>query len=253
MRAQPRAVDPPPPPPDLLVGASLLLDFDGTLVEIAERPDAIVVDARLTSLIDRLSAALPGRVAIVSGRALDEIDRLIGAGSLAIGGSHGVELRLPDGRRSGPRPPAGLAQVVAAMRELQAVHPLLVVEEKPFGAALHYRTAPEAEAACRSLAAELAGRDGWALQEGKMVAEVRAAGQDKGAALRTLMREPPMLGTVPVFIGDDHTDETAFAAATELGGAGILVGPPRPTAALYRLDDVSAVRAWLLQAAGESA
>jgi trehalose 6-phosphate phosphatase len=239
----------PAPPAALLDGATLFLDFDGTLVAIAERPDAVVVDDRLDRLMERLNEALTGRIAIISGRAMAEIDQLLARGRFAVGGSHGLELRWPDGRLSAPTPPEGLDEIVAEMRALQAIHPGLVVEVKPFGVGLHYRGAPAAEAEARALAARLADRAGVSLQTGKMVFEIRATGQDKGAALKSLMEDPAMQGTRPVFIGDDDTDEAAFRAATSLGGVGILVGPQRPTAASYRLDDVAATHDWLEQAA----
>ncbi len=245
----PAADDGRPPPVDLLNGASLFLDFDGTLVAIAERPDAVEVDAALDSLLDRLGRVLAGRVAIISGRALAEIDRLIARGRFAIGGSHGLELRWPDGRLDAPAVPECLEEIIAEMRSLQATYPELVVEEKPFGAALHYRQLPTAEPECRALAARLARHEGFALQSGKMVFEIRAAGHDKGSAVRALMGDPALTGSRPIFIGDDDTDEAAFRAVAELGGAGILVGPGRGTAARYRLADVPATHQWLHHAA----
>jgi trehalose 6-phosphate phosphatase len=237
------------PPPTLLRNASLFLDFDGTLVAIVDRPDAVTVGPPLERLISRLREALAGRIAILSGRALAEIDRLLVHGRFAVGGSHGLELRWPDGRLDTPVPPAMLADIVAQMRAVQARHPGVIVEEKPFGAALHYRAAPAAEDACRTLAVTLAQQDGLSLQTGKMVFEIRVTGPDKGGALRALMGDATMRGTTPVFIGDDETDEAAFRAAAALGGAGILVGPSRPTAARYRLDDVAATQDWLERAA----
>jgi len=237
------------PPVDLLRGSSLFLDFDGTLVEIVERPDAVAVDAALTILMEKLAVGLQGRLAIVSGRPRAEIDALFRARELAVSGSHGLELRWPDGRVAAPAAPSGLGQVIAEMRALAAAHPGTLVEEKPFGAALHYRGAPGAEADCRVLAERLATSSGFALQRGKMVFELRVPGADKGVALERFMREPPMRGTRPVFIGDDLTDEHAFAAAAAFGGDGILVGPARGTAAHYRLTDVQETRAWLTAAA----
>src|SRR5690606_34802401 len=102
---------------------------------------------------------------------------------------------------------------------------------------------------CASLAASRAETHGLELQPGKMMVEVRAGGGDKGTAIRRLMREPDMAGTRPVFMGDDHTDEPGFAAASALGGAGILVGEQRDSAALYRLDGVEDTLAWLERAA----
>lgn len=238
------------PPIDLLRGASLFLDFDGTLVDIAERPDAVMVDAPLVTLLGRLANRLDGRLAIISGRPRAEIDALFGGHRFAVGGSHGLELRWSDGRLDAPAPPAGLHRVIAEMRPLAETHPGILIEEKPFGVALHYRAAPEAEADARALAGRLAAETGLSLQIGKMVVELRLAGADKGAALDTFMTEPPMRGTRPVFIGDDSTDEAAFAAAARAGGHGILVGAG-PTVAHYVLPDVPTTRAWL-QAAGEA-
>lgn len=238
----------PAPPISLLRGASLFLDFDGTLVPIAARPDQVVVDARLRALIGRLLVALEGRVAILSGRSISNIGALLG-GSLLIGGSHGLELRWPDGRARSPEPPAALAQLAEAMEALRSRYPDLLVEEKPFGVALHYRQVPEAEPACRSLAVALAEAPGLTLQPGKMMVEVRVAAGDKGDALAAFMDEPPMAGARPVFLGDDLTDEPGFARAAALGGVGVMIGAREETAARYRLADVGAALDWLTLAA----
>jgi trehalose 6-phosphate phosphatase len=135
------------------------------------------------------------------------------------------------------------------MERLASERAGLIVEDKPLGAALHYRQTPEAEAACVELASALAEEHGLHLQPGKMMVEVRTPGGDKGSAIERLMREPDLQGARPIFMGDDVTDEPGFAAAAGLGGAGILVGDERPTAALYRLDGVASALAWL-EAAG---
>jgi len=233
------------PPADLLVGASLFLDFDGTLVDIVDRPDAVAVDAPLAMLMEELADRLQGRLAIISGRPRAEIEALFGHCAFAVGGSHGLELRWPDGRSKSPEPPSNLPRLIARLRDAATRYPGTLVEEKPFGVALHYRAAPQHEGACRHLAQALAEESGLSLQPGKMVFELRMRGADKGAALVALLDEPPMRGTRPIFMGDDLTDEDAFRTAAERGGAGILVGPPRATAARYRLPDVTAVRAWL--------
>ena len=240
-----------PPPAELLDGASLFLDFDGTLVEIAERPDAVAVDARLNRLVRGLAARLDGRIAIVSGRGANEIDALFGGVGFPIGGSHGAELR--HGREViGPGRPAALDDALARMRAFAAGTPGLIVEAKPLGAGLHFRGAPHAEEACRAFAGELADATGLTLQHGKMVFELRAPG-DKGAAIAALMALPPFAGSLPIFLGDDLTDEPGFAAAARLGGAGVLVGPVRDTAARYRLPDVPAVLGWLESFGGDAA
>ncbi|MBX3594684.1 trehalose-phosphatase [Sphingomonas sp.] len=235
-----------PPPVDLLVGASLFLDFDGTLVEIVDRPDAVRVDADLGGLIRALARRLDGRLAIVSGRGAHEIAALFDHPDFTIGGSHGAELRLADGTVRGATRPAELDRVLDTMRAFAARRPGVLVEAKTLGAGLHFRGAPAAEAECAALAADLAQTSGLTLQEGKMVFELRAPG-DKGAAIGALMAMTPFAGSHPVFLGDDVTDEDGFAAADALDGAGILVGPMRATAARHRLPDVAGVRAWLTQ------
>ena len=230
---------PPVPAPD----DSLFLDFDGTLVAIAVTPDAIRVEPGLPELLDRLAAAMPGRVALVSGRSIAQLDGFLATPHLAVAGSHGAEHRTPGaGHVVPPRSPA-LTAAAAELARFAEQHDL-VFENKSFGAALHYRERPVHEAAAKSLAARIAATHGLTLQHGKMMVEVRLPG-DKGSAIRTLAADGAMAGTTPWFLGDDVTDEDGFVAAAELGGAGILVGPARPTAARYRLDDVSAVHRWL--------
>ena len=238
-----------PPPLSRLGPAALFLDFDGTLVDLAETPGAIAVSRDLKPLLDRLVERLEGRLAIVSGRAVDDLQGHLGFSAAVLSGSHGAELLYADGRRVPVSVPPGLAGAREEVRRFAAASPGLLVEDKPAGVALHYRLAPERERAVGDFVEALAGRTGLALQRGKMVAELRPHGADKGAALRQLMAEPPFAGARPVFVGDDLTDEHAFEAAAALGGEGVLVGPPRATAARWRLDDVAAVTAWLEAAA----
>lgn len=241
------------PVPDLalLDNASLFLDFDGTLVEIAAHPRAVRVDDRLRTLLGRLTSKLDGRLAIVSGRPIVQLLEFLGPSSMALAGSHGVELRWPDGSLTAPERPTVLSTVIQELARFQKAYSGVVIERKPFGVAIHYRGEPRAEDASRRVATSLAEAHGLVLQSGKMVFELRIPGVDKGGAVRTLLDSPGMAGTTPVFIGDDDTDEAAFVAATALGGAGILVGPPRSTAAQYRLNDVPATLAWLEAACGD--
>jgi trehalose 6-phosphate phosphatase len=233
------------PPLDRFNGASLFLDFDGTIVELARTPDAVVVSDRVRSLLSRLVRYLDGRVAIVSGRDASEVRRLIGLPQISIAGSHGIDLHMADGRLIGPQRPEALDSAIAELQSFASSRPGLLVEIKTFGCALHYRQCPDAELVCREVAGMLAERHGLHLQTGKMVVELRGAEGDKGSAVRQLMAEPDMLDTRPIFIGDDDTDEPAFLAAKTLGGAGVLVGAPRQSEALYRLPSVSDTLDWL--------
>jgi trehalose 6-phosphate phosphatase len=238
-----------PPPAELLDGAALFLDFDGTLVELADSPGAISVPKGLRPLLERLSERLGGGLALVSGRAIDDLDAHLGRCGIAVSGSHGLELRFADGTELPLDAPEGLGSARTELAGFAASDSRLLVEEKPASVALHYRRAPERADEAEALAAKLAARIGLALQPGKMVVELRPHGADKGDALRRLMREPPFAGARPLFVGDDLTDEHAFAAAAQLGGAGILVGAPRGTAAVWRLENVAAAAAWLEEAA----
>ncbi|MBU2118540.1 MAG: trehalose-phosphatase, partial [Alphaproteobacteria bacterium] len=134
---------------------------------------------------------------------------------------------------------------VAAFRAFAAARPGLIVEDKTVAAGLHYRGDPRHAEAAEALARDLAARTGLKLQPGKLVLELKTPGADKGTALAAFMAEPPFAGGVPVMVGDDLTDEYGFAAAEALGGFGVLVGAPRPTAARHGLEDVAAVLDWL--------
>ena len=240
----------PAPPRDLLDRASLFLDFDGTLVALADRPEAVVVPDALHDLLARLGERLDGRLAIVSGRDVATLRERFGLAHAPMAGSHGSEISLTPGTIERPDPPESLALVGAAFDELAAAHDGLLVERKPLGMCLHYRRAPDQEDACRRLAADLAQAHGLHLQEGKMMAELRSGSDHKGSAIRALMALEPFSRGTPVFLGDDVTDEDGFEAVAQLGGHGILVGPARATAATYRLDGVDAVHRWLATGAG---
>jgi len=245
MPAERHSATPDRAPPLSLGDTSLFFDFDGTLVDLADTPDAVVVDSSLLAQLDALAARLPGRVAIVSGRSIAQLDAMLGdhARLFAVAGSHGAERRTPDEGHVMPPPPAVLERAAAELSAYAAAHDL-VFEAKSLGAALHYRSRPEHEADAVQFVEQIALTHALTLQRGKMMVEVRSPG-DKGAALTTLMAAPTMAGTKPLFFGDDVTDEDGFVAAAALGGNGVLIGAARPTAASYRLGDVNALRGWI--------
>jgi trehalose 6-phosphate phosphatase len=234
-----------PPPPDLLDGAALFLDFDGTLVDLAETPDAIRVAPDLGPLLARLRRKLGGRIAILSGRSLADLERHVPLSGIAFSGSHGLELRLADGTALPLSVPIGVDDVHERVARFAAGADGLLVEEKPAGIALHYRLAPDQAKRAGAFMETLAAERGWTVQRGNMVVELRPTGATKGDALKAFMTEPKFMAARPVFVGDDLTDEHGFEAAAGLGGAGVLVGPARDTAARYRLDSVARVKEWL--------
>lgn len=237
-------------PPPLNPGCdSVLLDFDGTLVALAERPDAVVIDAALGVLLRRLARDFAGRVALVSGRSVAQLEVFVGSALAGLGvvGSHGAEVRA-GGRMAGPARPDMLDGAADVLRRAFDEVDGVIIEEKSLGVAVHYRLAPDAEPVARGLVRRIAAQTGLAVQDGKMMIELHAAGHDKGTGIAALMAVVPFAGSVPVFVGDDLTDEAGFAAVRAMGGHGVLVGAERATAARFRLDDVAAVRRWLERA-----
>jgi trehalose 6-phosphate phosphatase len=223
---------------------ALFLDFDGTLVELAASPDAIEPRAGLGQALGKLAGRLEGRCAIVSGRAIADLENHVGALAVAVAGSHGSDVRNAAREPLGAGP-AGLPDAAERALRKFATAEGLNFEEKPHGGALHYRTAPEKEEATRAFARDLAEEHGWAVQHGKCVVELVSHGANKGGAVTCFMSAPPFEGAVPVFVGDDLTDEAGFRVCRELGGTAILVGEERESQAEHRLPDVAAVHRWL--------
>ena len=243
-----RVADLPSPPPfDRLLAeapVALFLDFDGTLVELAATPADITVPARLGHALARLAHRLDGRLALVSGRAIEDLEAHCGPLEIDCAGSHGAERRGADGGVLGRAPealPQGLLDEIDRFARIKGVR----YEHKPHGAALHSRAAPELERDCALFMRGLADEHGLVLKHGKRVAELVRPGADKGQAVRAFMDDSPFAGSVPVFIGDDVTDEDGFAACAALGGFAVAAGPRPSGTAAFHLADPAAVRDWL--------
>lgn len=236
----------PPPPIALLSGAALFLDFDGTLAPIADTPDDVRVDDALLDTLYALRQCLNGRLAIISGRSVATLHALR-LGDFLMAGTHGLEFARPGEAVDAPPRLAAVDAVEATFNAFVSDKPGLLVERKSISVGLHFRGDPRFADEAEALGSRMAHLHGLAIQRGKMLVELRPGGADKGTAVARLMRETPMAGGFPLFIGDDVTDEEGFAAAAQLGGAGILVGPERPTRAAYCLEQVAAVRHYLMQ------
>ncbi|WP_299307749.1 trehalose-phosphatase [uncultured Croceicoccus sp.] len=234
----------PPPPPIDFYGDALFLDFDGTLVELADRPDGVVVGEPLITLLHALSDRLDGRLALVSGRDIATLDGF-GMDGLAIAGSHGAEWRLADGTLSETARPPGMDDARGQFERFADTHDGVLFEDKPLGAALHYRLSPEWGDECVALAENLAQSYGFHVQHGHEMVELRRAGVDKGVAISDILERAPFAGHRPIFLGDDVTDEAGFEQVTRSGGHGVLIGTMRATAANFRLPDVNSVNEWL--------
>jgi trehalose 6-phosphate phosphatase len=226
---------------------AFFLDIDGTLLDIAETPDAAEAGRREKSLVRRLHEAAGGALALVSGRSLTAIDELFAPLKVAAAGQHGVERRDARGRvHRGAYPRNRLLRAAEAVRDFAAAHDGLVFEDKGASFALHYRLAPALEAAaCDVMRKAAANLGDWVeVQLGKMVIELKPAGRDKGIAIEEFLKEDPFAERTPVFIGDDATDEDGFRVVNRAGGHSIKVGEGR-TEARWQLADPSAARAWL--------
>jgi len=236
---------PLPRPPALLRRPALFLDLDGVLAPLAPTPDAVIPDARRTAVLKSLAGRLGGRVAIVSGRTIAEIDRIAETALTPASGVHGLERRRADGSLTRAKADPAVRDAVAAFERFAETRPGTLVEDKAVSAGLHYRGAPAEAGAAESLAEQLAGETGLTLQAGHLVIELKTPGTDKGTALMAFMTEAPFKGPTPVMQGDALTDQDRITAGPPPRGFGVLVGPPRGTAARYGLPDVDAVLAWL--------
>ncbi|HTJ92954.1 MAG TPA: trehalose-phosphatase [Pararobbsia sp.] len=238
------------PPASLdLANTAFFFDFDGTLVELASTPDQVVVEPRAFALIDKLRSLTAGAVAIVSGRAIDNLDTMLAPLRLPTAGLHGAERR--DANNDTLRVGFGDERLITMERMLEQVvadHPGMLLEIKGAALALHYRNAPTREAAARAATEQLAERfaDAYVLQPGKMVFEIKPRNVDKGRAIAAFLDEPPFAGRTPVFAGDDLTDEKGFAIVNARRGVSIKVGAGE-TIGHHRVDSVTALLDWVEQ------
>ena len=230
------------PPP---AKAAFLLDFDGTLVDIAPTPESVVVAPGLLDTLRRLRERCGNALAVISGRPIEQIDHFLGDVPYAVAGEHGIAIRHAPGQaiERSALPPVPAAWFEQADRLAQA-HPGVRIERKKAGFVLHYRGAPDAGAELGRIAHEwIATTNGaFHVQAAKMAWEIRPAGIDKGHAVAALMQSAPFAGRSPIFVGDDVTDEDGVRMAEQLGGIGLRIPADFP--------DPEAFRAWLARLAG---
>jgi trehalose 6-phosphate phosphatase len=234
------------PPPPALGDAALFLDVDGTLVDFAPTPGGVTVAPGLIDHIERLQAK-HGAVAFVSGRPIAQIDSLFAPLRLPAAGIHGLERRRADGTVLRNDPSDTLASLKAPLATLAETYEGVLLEDKGLTLAVHYRLAPDRGPFVRetvgALVAPLAAE--LRVLDGNMVVEIKPRSADKGKAVAAFMTESPFAGRTAFYLGDDVTDEDAFAAVNALDGVSVLVGPPRATKARWRLESVAAVHAWI--------
>jgi len=240
---------PAPPRPQPTDRWALFLDVDGCLLEFADDPAAVVVSPALHALLQTLQQRLDGALALVSGRGVQDLERLFHAPPWTLAGLHGYELRHADGRRREIAVnPQDQARMRAAVQALAGRLDGVQLEDKQHAMALHCRRNPDRLPALREAAQAVAATlPGYELQPGNLVMEFKPAGMDKGRVVEELMQAPPFAGRTPVYLGDDLTDEHAFAAANRAGGISVRVGSREPSQARFTLPSPRAVHAWLDQ------
>jgi trehalose 6-phosphate phosphatase len=227
---------------------AVLLDVDGTILDIAPTPGEVAVPASLRTTLARLSRETGGALALVSGRPLGDLDRLFAPLRLPAVGGHGAELRVT---AEGEAEAGGAGPLDGDLRDrlagIAGNAPGVLIEDKGYALAVHYRLAPAQERAVKQAVAAIQADwppDSMEVLPGKSVLEIKPAGFDKGAGIRALMRHQPFAGRRPVFIGDDTTDESAFAVLPEFGGIGLSVGR-EISGTSYCFATPTEVRGWL--------
>lgn len=227
---------------------ALFLDIDGTILDIAPTPDAVMVPPDLPPALQEVANVLGGALALVSGRSVPWIDRVFAPLRLPTAGQHGAELRLSAGAP---------VRAVAAPDDLNPIRrridgaikdwPGVVLEPKTFGIGVHFRMAPDRAGEVRQLLEEIAADAGgrYELLPGKMLIELKPAGPTKGRVVAAFMATAPFAGRVPVFIGDDRTDEDGFKEVLARGGHAVQVGPGLSTVASCFASNPAVLRSWL--------
>jgi trehalose 6-phosphate phosphatase len=225
---------------------AFFLDFDGTLVELAERPDAVRLAARTRDALTRLVDVTQGALAIVTGREIADVDRFVAPLRLPVAGVHGLTRRDMAGHNyAAPLAADFLLHAEQMLPPLVLGQPGLLLERKSNAVALHYRNRPDLESVCAEVMDRLAAAyPGIQITRGKMVIEAKPSVANKGTAIVDFLTEMPFTGRQPLFAGDDVTDEDAFDAVNRLGGLTIKIGPG-DTVAHHRAGDTKSFLDWL--------
>lgn len=231
---------------------ALFLDIDGTLIELAPTPSAVVVPADLPGLLTALEHVLDGAMALITGRSLADVDALFAPLKLTAAGQHGAEIRIGGREIALHAKTNGILQaLMPRIKAFADARPGILVEGKGMTIAVHCRQVPEYQDELGAFLIALAAEHGELLEtiRGHRVFEIKPRNVSKRTAVEHLMRTAPFAGRLPLFIGDDRTDEDGFAAVRALGGHAIRVGPDQPSLATWRMEDPAGVRAFLSEVA----
>lgn len=233
---------------------AIFLDLDGTIAELADHPDAVRVEPATLRLLERLRDKTGHALAVISGREIAAVDRLLRPLALPVAGVHGLQRRDAAGRLHIVAQDASpLRRVAALVEKAIGEEPGVVIEKKQGAVALHFRQRPELEPRCRTIAETAVNqRPSLRLLCGKMVFEIKLEGADKGVVIDAFLREAPFSGRLPIFAGDDVTDEVGFEAVNARGGISVKIGDGA-SAARFRAKSLHELREWFEELAGDPA
>ncbi|WP_160113628.1 trehalose-phosphatase [Phyllobacterium salinisoli] len=237
---------------DVLADWAFFFDIDGTLLDIAETPEAVCVPDGLIHDLVHLSRKLDGALALVTGRSISFVDTLFPGALFPVAGLHGAERRDAAGRMSEIELTSDFLRAKDELKKRALSWPDILVEDKNAAIAVHYRQAPQYQHDMQMLMREIAAMAGprWTLQNGKMVTELRPATSDKGRAVKAFMADAPFSARRPLVFGDDVTDEAMFKAANAAGGLSVKIGSPSETsAATLYMESPAILRSWISEIA----
>jgi trehalose 6-phosphate phosphatase len=253
------SADAAPVPRSLLPALSqsaFLLDIDGTLLDLAPTPREVWVPPGLANTLNQLRMRTAGALALVSGRSLNDIDLIFAPEQFPAVGGHGAEMRVStDSEAVASHAPPMDKELKRRLAAIARLSPGILLEDKGYSLALHYRLAPHAEKAIYEAVSLIRADLPEAPIEilpGKSVCEIKHAGFTKATGVLELMTHEPFKGRRPIFIGDDVTDESVFAIMPELGGLSFSVGR-RATGVAGHFDQPRDVREWLAHLIDEAA
>jgi trehalose 6-phosphate phosphatase len=230
------------------VPVALFLDVDGTLLDLADRPGDVVTPAGLVDALAKAERKLDGALALISGRRVEDLDRLFAPLRLRASGVHGAQVRFNPGAPLVQPPDVTElpASLWTALLDVVRPFPGVIAENKRYSFAVHYRLAPEAEMPLRDAVMRLVAAEPTPVEimDAHSAIELKAPGADKGRAITAFLSHPAFFGRTPIFVGDDTTDEPGFAVVSARGGFAYSVGAPRP-GALGAFDRPKQVRDWL--------
>ena len=225
---------------------ALFLDVDGTLLEFCNNPDDVYPGVELNLILKSLSSLLKGALALVTGRRVLEIDRIFHPLQLPVGGQHGLEHRDAEGNFKLVKSLKFPENIRSQIQCFGEIYPECAIEDKSLTMAIHYRRAPKLEEKVLKFVNKLIeGEKHFHAISGNMVIEIKPLGVDKGQSIALFMENEPFVDKLPIFIGDDVTDEDGFRYINANNGISIKVGTRTSSLAGYNLNNVNAVHDWL--------